>query len=92
MRPFIYILIILSSFNNCHAKQYKMGIVCLELDDLMRKTLYTIYGDGGDSFDYMHHFQPACRIPVTYIKILALKNIKFMPIFYTNNNKDVFLE
>lgn len=67
-------------------KQYTFGIMCLETDHDMQKYFWETWGDGTENFDYKTYFSSLCRIPTNYIKFLALKNIKFMPIFYTNND------
>lgn len=69
-----------------------MGIICLELDDLMKDKLGEITNYKSNQITSRKYFQSVCRIPDSYIKFLAIQNIKFIPIYYTNNTDKIYLK
>lgn len=62
-----------------------MGIICLEIDSKSKDSLKKLINDDSN-IDPQKFFLSSCRVVKSYIKLLSLVNIKFMPVFYTNND------
>lgn len=74
-------------------KQYTFGIFCLAIDHEMENVIRAKLRDTSpDSPMYTPLLKSLCRLPSTYMKFLNLRGIRFMPIFYNNNNTDAHQE
>ena len=96
LKIFVFCLSLTTLKFQCE-KIYKMGITCFPIynnkiiNELKSKIdLSKIQID--PKKEEFELFKNLCRIPSTYIKFLESKNIKFMPIFFNNTKKKVYLE
>ena len=93
---FVFALTILS-IRPKPSKTYKMGITCFPIynnniiNELKSKIDISKLQIDKSKEDF-EAFKTLCRIPSTYIKFLELKNIKFIPIFFHNTSKKIYLE
>ena len=95
-KPLLGFLIILISAIKADLltpKQYTIGLFCLAIDHEMERVIREkLKSESEDSPRYTELLKSLCRIPSTYMKFLNLRGIKFMPIFYNNNDVNVYME
>lgn len=75
------------------SKQYTIGIFCLAIDKMMEDIVTRMLKtESPDSPRYTDLVKSLCRIPSTYMKFLNIHGVKFIPIFYNNNDVNVYLD